>query len=111
MCVRSERTLTDLGNTVPGMLFLIHAEDKPDSVELRMVTRPTHLEYMAPFDIRVGGPLVNENGDMAGSCLIIEAEDLAAAQSFAENDPYNKAGLFERVSITEFKAITWPGND
>jgi uncharacterized protein YciI len=35
--------------------------------------------------------------------LVIEAEDLAAAQAFAAADPYAKAGLFERVDVRAFR--------
>lgn len=90
------------------MLFLLHAIDAPDSSSIRQATRPDHLEYLAKFDTPVAGPLVNPDGSMAGSCIFIEAVDLAAAHDFAANDPYAKAGLFASVSITEFKKVIWP---
>ncbi len=90
------------------MLWCIHCEDKPDSLELRKATRPTPIEYLGGFDIKVGGPLLNENGEMCGSCIIIEAPDRAAAEEFARNDPYAKAGLFAKVSLSEFMKVTWP---
>lgn len=89
-------------------MWCIHCEDKPDSIELRQQTRPSHVEYLGGFDVRVGGPLINEDGEMCGSCIMLEAPDRAAAEAFAENDPYNKAGLFARVSIQEFKTVFWP---
>ena len=39
---------------------------------------------------------------MAGSLVILDVEDMAAGQAWADNDPYNKAGLFEAVEL-----ITW----
>ncbi len=90
------------------MLWCIHCEDKPNSLELRQATRPTHVEYLGEFEVKVGGPLLNEAGEMSGSCIILEAPDRAAAQEFATNDPYAIAGLFERVSIHEFKDVFWP---
>jgi uncharacterized protein YciI len=90
------------------MIWSIHCEDKPDSLALRQETRPSHVEYLGGFDVAVGGPLINEAGDMCGSCILLEAPDRAAAEAFAANDPYAKAGLFERVSIHEFKTVFWP---
>ncbi|MEZ5343483.1 MAG: YciI family protein [Acidimicrobiales bacterium] len=90
------------------MRFVIHAEDRADSLELRKATRPTHLAYMNQFPILVGGPMLDANGDPCGSTIIMEAESLEAAQEFAANDPYAKAGLFERVNIREFVTVIWP---
>jgi len=35
--------------------------------------------------------------------LIVEAEDLAAAQAFADADPYAAAGLFEQVEVRAWR--------
>lgn len=91
------------------MLFCIHCQDKPDSLELRMSTRPSHLEYMADFETKVAGPLLDTDGNPCGSVIFIEADDLAGAEAFAANDPYNKAGLFESVSVRAFHTVIWPG--
>lgn len=90
------------------MLFVIHAKDKPDSLELRQATRPAHVEYLGQFDTPVGGPLLDENGQMCGSCIILEAADRAAAEAFVAGDPYGKAGLFESVELHEFMKVSWP---
>jgi uncharacterized protein YciI len=88
--------------------FVIHAKDKPDSLAIRQATRPAHLDYMSGFEILVGGPLLDPDGQMCGSCIVLEAESLEAAEAFAAGDPYRAAGLFESVSIHEFKTVTWP---
>jgi len=90
------------------MLFVIHAQDKTDSVELRKSTRDAHLSYLADFVTLVGGPILDAKGAMCGTCMILEAEDLDAAKSFAANDPYNQAGLFADVAVHEFKKVSWP---
>ena len=40
---------------------------------------------------------------MIGSMLIMEFDDIEQARAFSANDPYAKAGLFQRVEITAFK--------
>ncbi len=93
------------------MRFVIHAEDHPDSLELRKATRPTHLHYMNGFEVLVGGPMLDANGDPCGSMVVLEADSLDDALTFAQNDPYNKAGLFNRVSVREFITVLWPDTD
>ncbi|MDG2908593.1 MAG: YciI family protein [Acidimicrobiales bacterium] len=87
------------------MIFAIHALDRSDAGSLRAETRPTHLDYVAGFDVAYGGPLLDAEGDMCGSLVILEAEDLAAAEAFAAGDPYAVAGLFERVEIRGFRPL------
>jgi hypothetical protein len=86
-------------------LFVLNCLDKPNSLELRMATREAHLAYARPQAamLKLGGPLLDEKGDMAGSLMILDAPDRAAAEAFSANDPYTKAGLWERVEITPFK--------
>ncbi len=91
------------------MLFVIHALDKPGSSTLRQATRADHLAYMSNFDIQVGGPMLDEEGESCGSIIIIEMKDLAAAEKFATHDPYRKVGLFQTVSILPMKKVIWPG--
>ena len=86
-------------------LFALFCVDKPNSLELRMATREAHLAYAGGFRdrLKLGGPMLDEAGEMAGSIIFLEAEDLAAARAFSAEDPYNKAGLFQRVDITAFR--------
>jgi uncharacterized protein len=87
------------------MLFAITALDRENSLELRMATRAAHFDYArATGAVKLGGPFLNENGDMMGSLIIIEALDIAAAQAWQRNDPYAKAGLFARAEVRPWKA-------
>jgi hypothetical protein len=87
------------------MLFTLVAIDKPNSLALRTATRTAHFEYArATGGIKLGGPFLDANGDMAGSLIIFEAADLEAAQKWAANDPYAKAGLFAQSDIRPWKA-------
>jgi uncharacterized protein YciI len=87
-------------------LFALICIDKPDALALRMATRQAHFDYIGshPGVLRLGGPFLDEAGEMAGSLMIIEAADLAAAEAFSAGDPYRKAGLFERVEVRPWRA-------
>ena len=81
-------------------LFVIICKDKPGALETRLATRPVHLDYLNGSGlVRAAGPLLSDAGDPVGSLLIIEADDKAAVQALADNDPYTAAGVFESVEI------------
>ena len=95
-------------------LFVIVARDKPNSLDLRMETRPAHVEHLKCLGLRlkVAGPTLDANGDPDGSLVIMEADDIATAQSFADADPYAGVGLFETVDVRAWNAPlgVWSGS-
>ena len=89
-------------------LFLLLCTDRPDSRELRAATRPDHLAYLEAHAavVKLGGPWLDpSDGGPLGSMLVIEAQDLAAAQAFAAADPYAGAGLFAQVTVTPWRLV------
>lgn len=86
-------------------LFAITCRDKAGALETRMATREAHLAYVRDTGVvQLGGPLLTD-GEMCGSLLVIEAEDLAAAKEWAAGDPYALAGLFSSTEINEWKRL------
>ena len=86
-------------------LFVLNCIDKPSGLSLRMTTREAHLAWVGGRmdQMKLGGPFLDEAGDMAGSLMIVEAADLAAAKAFNADDPYTRVGLWERVDIRPFR--------
>lgn len=86
-------------------LFVLHCLDKPNNLEGRMAAREAHLAYVRErmHTMKLGGPYLDEAGQMVGSLIIIEVEDLDAAKAWSANDPYVTAGVFERVEIRPFR--------
>lgn len=77
--------------------------DKAGHHALRQQHREAHLAYIAATGIaEIAGPFL-EDGAMVGSLLILKVGDLQQARDWAAADPYNQAGLFERVEIREWK--------
>jgi uncharacterized protein YciI len=89
------------------MLFAITCQDKPASLELRLATRPTHLDYLEAHmaQLVLVGPVLDQDGKPCGSLLVVEAADQAAAEAFAAGDPYAAAGLFAQVEVKPFRAV------
>ena len=84
------------------MLFAILCNDKADHLQLRLDTRPSHLDYLHSLgeQIKFGGPFLSETDQKpVGSMLVVDAENIEAAQAIAAADPYALAGLFETVSV------------
>lgn len=100
---RMERTLT--GHTA------IYCRDRANAVDLRMETRPAHLDWIrqAPFPVAVAGPLLSEDGAMIGSLMIVGSGDAEAVRAWAAGDPYAQAGLFDSVTITPFRHLIGAG--
>jgi uncharacterized protein YciI len=86
-------------------LFVISWMDKPDSLELRMANREAHLAYAAKHhdQVRLGGPFLGPDGQMAGSMMVLEMESLEAAQAFHDADPYKLAGLIEHSDVRPWR--------
>lgn len=86
-------------------LFVLLNNDKPDALALRMATREAHLAYVGGFGerIKLGGPVLDDKGDMAGSLILFEAETIDEARTFSANDPYMKAGLFAQTQVLAFR--------
>lgn len=88
------------------MLVALIAHDKPGALDLRMENRPAHVDYLnASGMVHLAGPLLADHGGMIGSLIVLDVPDMEAAQDWADNDPYAKAGLFETVALTEWKKV------
>jgi uncharacterized protein YciI len=93
------------------MYVALFCTDKPDSLELRLATRPAHLAYMKGFEeqgrVAAGGPLMGPDGKPNGSLIVLDVAGFEDARAFAAGDPYAKAGLFANV---EFRQWAWAIN-
>ena len=86
-------------------LFAVICRDKPGALQTRLDTRDAHLAYLHDSGIvRMAGPLI-EQGQMCGSLLVVEADDLAGAQDWSAKDPYKAAGLFGSTEVVEWKKV------
>jgi len=93
------------------MLVTIICLDKPGHMDLRMKTRPAHLKWIEEqgLDALFVGPILSDDGAaMMGSLFVAEFADLAAARALQKTDPYQIAGLFERVIIQPTRNVAKP---
>jgi uncharacterized protein YciI len=87
------------------MRFAVICRDKPGHLETRLANRAAHLAYMeASGIVEMAGPFL-EGGQMCGSLIVLRADSLEAAREWVADDPYGKAGLFDSVTVLEWKKV------
>lgn len=90
------------------MLVMMVCMDKPGHVDLRLKTRPQHLEWIenSGLALMYAGPILADDGQTpAGSLILAEFDTLDAARAFQKTDPYAKAGLFEKVTVQPTRKV------
>ncbi|RCL28797.1 hypothetical protein C6A77_05345 [Pseudomonas sp. AFG_SD02_1510_Pfu_092] len=97
------------------MLYAIIASDVANSLEKRLAARPAHIERLqqlkAEGRVVLAGPHPaidsNDPGEagFSGSLIVAEFESLAAAQAWADADPYIAAGVYDQVVVKPFKQV------
>lgn len=97
------------------MLYAIIASDVANSLEKRLAARPAHIERLQQLKdagrVVLAGPhpAIDSNdpgaAGFSGSLIVAEFESLAAAQSWADADPYIAAGVYDKVVVKPFKQV------
>jgi len=97
------------------MLYAIISEDVPNSLEKRLSVRPEHVARLKQLQdearlILAGPHPAIDNDDpglsgFTGSLVVAEFASLQAAKQWADEDPYIRAGVYERVTVKPFKKV------
>jgi len=88
------------------MRVALFCHDTPGALPVRLENRAAHLAHIeATGVVEMAGPLLDAEGQMCGSLIVLAVDTLAEAQEWAAADPYAKAGLFASVTITEWKKV------
>ncbi len=87
------------------MRFAFICTDKPGHLDLRKANREAHVAYLRETGAETAGPFLDAAGDMCGSLVVVDLADRAAAEAWAENDPYAQAGLFADVRIEAWNKV------
>ena len=89
------------------MLVALIARDKAGALDVRKANREAHLEYLkaSAAIVEQAGPLLDDEEQMIGSLIVLDVADMDAARSWANDDPYAKAGLFQSVDLIPWKRV------
>ena len=88
------------------MPYAIQTKDKAGSSQIRADNRAAHIEYLTSQQhlLLAAGALIEDDGTGAtGGLLIVDTDDRKEAERFINNDPFTKANLFEKVTITRWR--------
>ena len=97
------------------MLYVIIGEDLPGTLAQRLAARPAHVERLqglqAAGRLILAGPCpAIDSPDpgpagFSGSVIVAEFASLAAAQAWADADPYVATGVYGTVTVKPFKKV------
>ncbi len=97
------------------MWYAIIAHDVAQSLQARLAARPAHLARLQALRdagrLLLAGPFPALDADdpgpagFSGSLIVAEFADLAAAQAWAEADPYRAAGVYAHVEVRPFRKV------
>jgi uncharacterized protein YciI len=97
------------------MLYAIISEDVPDSGQRRAEARPRHIARLD--QLRDEGRLILAgphpaidspdpgSAGFTGSLVVAEFNDLEAATTWANQDPYLESGAYKHVTVKPFKLV------
>ena len=89
------------------MQFIVKAYDGDGMLDKRMAVRPRHLEGMKKLGRQIicAGGLLDEEGKMKGSALIVEFEDRAALDAYLESEPYVTSGVWQKIVVEPVNVV------
>ena len=91
------------------MQYVIHAHDHTDAnaLDRRMTVRPAHLDYVrklkADGQFVLGGALLDPDGRMIGSMLLLDLETDEQLTSYLNTDPYIVEGIWDKIDVKPFR--------
>ena len=89
------------------MHFVITAYDGKDRLEKRMEVRGRHLENMTKVNGKVlcAGGLLDEEGKMKGSVLIMDFDSRESLDDYLEHEPYYTEQVWEKVTVERMNVV------
>jgi uncharacterized protein YciI len=90
-------------------MIVFIGKDKSDGEKIRAGKRDRHLAMMRELKkkglIFFAGPFINDHGQMSGSLIIFDTEDMDMVKEIMSQDPYVCAGLFSAREISRIKRV------
>jgi len=97
------------------MLYAVISVDVENSLEKRLSVRSEHVARLNALKdegrLVLAGPhpaIDSEDpgtNGFTGSLIVAEFDSLESAQTWADTDPYIRAGVYEKVTVKPFKKV------
>ncbi|MFM9951664.1 MAG: YciI family protein [Saprospiraceae bacterium] len=94
--------------------YLIHALDHVDAgaFERRMAARPAHFEGAKKLKTNgnfiIGSAILDQEGKMIGSNMIVQFETEEAFQEYFKSEPYVSEGVWGDIKVYKTKVAQVP---
>ena len=94
------------------MQFMIKAYDGDGMLEKRMAVRPRHLEGMNRLGKQIicAGGLLDDDGNMKGSVLVLDFPDRAALDDYLKHEPYVVEGVWQTIDVETMNVVIVRGS-
>lgn len=97
------------------MWYAIISQDNKDSLPLRKIHRPAHVERLKALNeaerLLIAGPHpaidATDPGEagFTGSLVVAEFDSLSEAQAWADQDPYLLNGIYAQVTVKPYLKV------
>lgn len=89
------------------MQFLVKAYDGEGMLDKRMEVRPRHLEGMKALGRQIicAGGLLDEEGKMKGSALVMEFSSRADLDVYLTSEPYVVEGVWQKIEVETMNVV------
>ena len=89
------------------MQFIIKAYDGEGKLDKRMEVRPRHLEGLKLLNDHIicAGGLLDDEGKMKGSALIMEFESRKELDDYLANEPYVLEKVWEKIEVEPINVV------
>lgn len=93
------------------MQFVVMAYDGENMLDKRMEVRPKHLEGMKELGEHVicAGGMLDENGKLMGSTLIMEFDDRSGVDEYLRNEIYVREHVWEKITVEKMNVVIKEG--
>jgi uncharacterized protein len=84
------------------MPFYVYGQDRPGALAEMEALAEVHWSYMDQFAGRLilrGPTLSGDGNEHTGSVHVVGLADRASAERFAAEEPYARAGLYQRITV------------
>lgn len=87
--------------------FVVRAYDGEGMLEKRLEVRPRHLESIKRIREHVvcAGGLLDDEGKMKGSLLVMEFESRQELDDYLANEPYVQEHVWERIEVERMNVV------
>ncbi len=91
------------------MHYVIHAYDSTDeaAMQRRLTARPLHFDrarkLKADGNFVLGGALLDPEGQMIGSMMLVDFDDETQLKAWLDTDPYVTGRVWEKIDVKPFR--------